>query len=156
MQPDGTLTHPSLSIITLAGSLDSLQCLHWTDECKSLLFGQHWCVHELESKGEHCLWVRLYFLGSGLHILLILLAYFARWEVSSHTTTVSRICSKQYVIFLCSFHLAFSPGISLKLNSCGYTVVLTQLELGRISVTMVLMYRLIPSIIIQMLTIINW
>ena len=72
------------------------------------------------------------------HILLILLGWFVRWEASGLTTHIvcltwmvhemgvngltaavlhgaaSRIYSKQHAAFLCSSHLAFSWGISLK------------------------------------------
>ena len=60
-----------------------------------------------------------------------------RWKVSGHTTSVlwvaaSRICSKQLVAFLNSFHQAFSQGILLEFKWCNLTVVVTELQLGRI------------------------
>ena len=45
----------------------------------------------------------------------------------------SRICSKQCSVSLCSSHLTFSLGISLKSNWYNLTVILTQL--GKISIS---------------------
>ena len=45
-------------------------------------------------------------------------------------SSVSIICSEQHTPSLCCFHLAFSPGDSLKW--CNYTKVLTWLQFGRI------------------------
>ena len=44
-------THPYWPSL-LAGSLDSSQCPHRADWCKSLLISLYWCVHVLEFKGE--------------------------------------------------------------------------------------------------------
>ena len=67
------------------------------------------------------------------HVLLVLLGWFVRWEVSGRTGAVlkhvtSRIYLKQHTESLCSSHLAFSVGVLLKW--CNYTVVLIQLQLG--------------------------
>ena len=69
-------------------------------------------------------------------VLLILLERFARWEsvqLLCSLGTAFRICSKQSIIFLCSFHLAFSPRVSLKSKWCNHTVVLSWLQLGKSS-----------------------
>ena len=57
--------------------------------------------------------------------------------VSGHTDAIlkgadSRICSEQHVAFLFNFHLAFSPGTSLKFKWCNHTIVLTWQLLGGI------------------------
>ena len=62
---------PSTPIIYHPWQPESVQC--W---CKPLLIGQHW--HDRES----CFGVLLYFSGSVLHVLFVLLEWFVRWEVS--------------------------------------------------------------------------
>ena len=58
----------------------------------------------------------------------VLLGWFVRWEISSRKANdlkgaASGICSKQNVAFLCSFHIAFSPSVSLKSWLCIHIVV---------------------------------
>ena len=70
------------------------------------------------------------------HILLVFRWWFVRWEVSGRITdvlfgTASRICSKLSASFFCSFHLTFSPSISLNSKWCNHTILLTRLTLGR-------------------------
>ena len=64
---------------------------------------------------------------------------FVRWEVNGCTSAVlwcaaSRICSEQHVTSLCTSHLAFSPGILLKFKWCDHTIVLSQLQFGKIPI----------------------
>ena len=102
--------------------------------CNSVLARQptlaYLCVEE-----RH-LWVHPSFFSSVPHILFILLEWFLRWEVSSQTPAVlygvaSRICSKQHVASLFSFHQAFSLCVSLTPTWCIHTVVLTQHSLEK-------------------------
>ena len=63
-----------------------------------------------------------------------------RWEVRAHTPAVllgaaSRICSEQVTAYLCNSHLAFSVSILLKSKWCNHTVILTQLQLEKISIS---------------------
>ena len=79
------------------------------------------------------------FISPTVHVLLILLERFVRWEESRSTAAVlqvaaSRICLKQHTTSLCDTNLAFSPSISLESKWCNHTVVLTLLELRRIPV----------------------
>ena len=105
--------------LLLVSPLDRIQCPHKPDECKFLLVGQHWCGHVYESTGERSLWVCSYFTSCTWHVLLILLEWFVRWEVSSYTApvlsgAVSRIFSKQHKASLYHSHIDFFPGVSLK------------------------------------------
>ena len=49
-------------------------------------------------------------------------------------SATSWICSKQHAAFLCSCHQAFSPNVSLESRWGNPTVVLIQLQLGKIPV----------------------
>ena len=119
-----------------------LQSLVWptilpiADICKSLLVGQQWHIHVSLSTREQRLWVLPYFSSSAPNVLFVVLKWILRWEVSGHTAAVlwevaSRIYSKQYVAFLRSFCLAFSPSVSLASRRCIYTVVVTRSLLER-------------------------
>ena len=77
---------------------------------------------------KHC------FTCSAQNVLLILIEWFIRWEVSGRTavdfySTAFRISSKYF-----NSNLAFSAGVSLITKCCNHTVVLTQLQLGKIPV----------------------
>ena len=98
-----------------------------------------WLVNTSEYIEECHLWIHPYFSSSAQHVLFILLGWFVRWEASGHTAAVLynanyRICSKQHVAVLCKSNLAFSQSILLKSMRCIYTIVPTQLKLGRISI----------------------
>ena len=62
--------------------------------------------------------ISLFFASSAQLVLLPLLGWFVRLEVSGRTVAVfqgavSKICLKQHTAFWCSSHLAFSSGILL-------------------------------------------
>ena len=76
---------PPSQTLLLAGPQDCIKCLHIADEYKFWLVSPNWCVHVQESIGECYLWVYLFFSNSVLHVLLILLGWFVRWEVSGCT-----------------------------------------------------------------------
>ena len=63
--------------LILVSLRDGTQDPNRANEYKILLVGQHWCVHVLESIGEHRLWARTYF-SSIKHVLLVLLQWFVR------------------------------------------------------------------------------
>ena len=95
------------------GLVDFTQCPHRADvyviACRPKQVRPCVVVH----KNRH-LWVHPYFFCRAQHFLLVLLGGFVRWEVSRCTAVISRgaisrVCSKQYVPFLFSYHLAFSP-----------------------------------------------
>ena len=72
-------------------------------------------------------------------VLNVLFGWIMRWEVSSCKAVILlrailRICSKQHAAFLCSFYLAFSPGVLFVSKWCNYAVVLTQLQFERIPI----------------------
>ena len=120
----------------MVGLLDSIQCRLRANVNKSLLVSKHWCIHVSESIREHCLCVSPYFSAGGLHVLFTLLGWFARWEVSDHTTAIlwsvtSRISLKLHIAFLCSSHQDFSLWVSLVSMRCIHTVVLAQPEVER-------------------------
>ena len=65
--------------------------------------------------------------------MFVLLGWFIRWEVSGCTSvvlwcTASMICSKQYVVFLCNSHLAFSQRVSFESRWGIHIVVPTLLQ----------------------------
>ena len=106
--------HPYRSSL-LVGPLDCIRCQTRAGVCMYirmfLLFGQHWCVHVLESIEKRHLSVRSNFSSSAQHVLFALLGL-VRWEASGRTAAVlwrtfSRICSKQRVAFSYSSLLAF-------------------------------------------------
>ena len=80
-----THTHHSL----LADPLDSIQCPHRVDVCKSLLIGRYWGVHlwSLWENVTHEL-VHPYFISRIQHVPFILIGCFVRREVSGRTTAV--------------------------------------------------------------------
>ena len=84
--------------------------------------------------GECRLWIVPYFANNALNIVFVLVGWLVRWEVSGQTVAVSSIWSKQCTTFLCSSHLDFSPIVSLESKRYNHTIVLTQLQLGRIPV----------------------
>ena len=95
--------HLSLSFITPGkpSKLHPVPALSW---CKTLPVSRHWHIHYL--------WVC--FCSIVPHVLFVLLGWFLRLEVSGSTTVVlwgaaSKICSKQHIVFLYIFHLAFTP-----------------------------------------------
>ena len=85
---------------------------------------------------ENVTWVRPYLFSSG-HVLLILLRWFARWEISGRTVPILKaaacgIYSEQHVTSLYCILLVSSPGILLKSKWWDHTVVPTQAQLGKI------------------------
>ena len=76
--------HPSLP----AGLLGCILNLYRANMSKSLLVGQHWCVHVQESRIEHHSRVCPCFSSSALQVLFILLEWFVRWLASGHTAVV--------------------------------------------------------------------
>ena len=63
------------------------------------------------------------------HVLLVLLGWYAWWELSGHTAAGSlgvdsKICSKQHAAYLYRSHLVFPSGISLKYKQCNHILVL--------------------------------
>ena len=92
----------------LAGLLGCIECPHRADVCKSMLNGQHWHSHMKESLREHCSSV----FSSALHVLIVLLGWFVRWEVNVLWGVASRVYSKLHMAFICSSYLAFSPSVS--------------------------------------------
>ena len=102
--------HPSF----LAGPLDCIQCPHGTDIYiyKSLLHGQHWHVHLLESSRENCLRVCPCF-SNAQHVLFIFLGCSVWWEACGCTAAllwhaISRIIFEQQVAFSGRSYLDFS------------------------------------------------
>ena len=89
--------------------------LYRVDISQSLLVGQHWYVHRRTLLMSSFLLLQQCPLP---HILFIILAWFLRWKISGHIAAVlsgaaSKICSKQHVTFLGSYHLTFSPCVLL-------------------------------------------
>ena len=77
--------HPFWSSFSVS-SLDGAQCQHSAGESK--FFGgviQHWCFHVLE------------FMLTSPAVLLILLGWFVRWQVSIHTVAVCRVLLPGFV-----------------------------------------------------------
>ena len=65
------------------------------------------------------------FSSSPPHVLLVLLGWFVRWEVSGRKATVlwgvtSRICSEQHIASLSTSHLSLSPRISIESMWCSH------------------------------------
>ena len=114
----------------MANLLDDIKCPPRTGKCKFLLVGKNWCVHELESIEERRLWVRPYFFICSLDVWLKLQGWYSYclWGA------VARICSKYHAVFLCGSHLAFSPSVPSESKWCNHILVLTRLQLGRITV----------------------
>ena len=69
---------PPLSLsFSLVSPINGILSLRRAEECKFLLVGQHWCIHEWESVEERRLWVRSYISSSAKCVLLI----FREWSV---------------------------------------------------------------------------
>ena len=121
---------------SLLESLDCIQCLHRADLTKSLLIGLQWHAYARVSIREHRLWVHLSSTSRALHVLLVFLESFLRWEVGDRTivilcSTSSMIFSRQHPAFLHSFHLYFSQCVLLASLWWIHIVVWTQLQLER-------------------------
>ena len=92
--PSGSQSHltlsPSIPIGTLiTGLLKYIKCPQRVD-----------IIKVLDTFEEARFWVRLYFSSSSWKVLLVLLGWFLRWEVSSRTCATSlgdayRICKKE-------------------------------------------------------------
>ena len=110
--------------------------------CTELMYISSWWMANTgmfmhESIRKHCLWVCPYISSSAQHVLFILHWWFVRWVISGSTAAflwgaTFRICWKQHTESLYSYHLAFSPSVSLKSKWCNHTVVLTQVQLRMI------------------------
>ena len=86
------------------------------------MFGQYSCVQWITSN-----------MNSSLHhkqCLVYLTWMFCEMRVKYPYNYC--FCTKRYAVSLCSFHLAFSPGVRLMFKWCNHTIVRTQLQLGRI------------------------
>ena len=65
------------------------------------------------SPEKNVTWVRSYLYSSTQHVLFVLLVWFMRWKAGGRIIAVLwsvayRICSKQHIVFLINFHVAFS------------------------------------------------
>ena len=74
-----------------------------------------------------------YFHNSARSVSCVLLGWFVKWEVSGRAAA-SRISSKQHTATLCSFYQPFSQRISGKSKQFNHAIVLTRLQLRKISV----------------------
>ena len=118
---------PSIPISLLC----SIQCLHRANLYKFLLVCPSVGVHRTSLTCLSLLHQK--FLACLIHFTLIM-----KWKVhgciaAALRGATSKICSEQHTSFLCSSHQAFSSGVSLKFMLCNHSIVLTYLQLRRIS-----------------------
>ena len=66
-------------------SLHIVDWPHSADDYKSLMAGQHCCIHMLESTGEFCLLFRFRFASSAHHVILSYLDVHMRCKPTDHT-----------------------------------------------------------------------
>ena len=102
-----------------------------------LLVGWNWCVHMQTSIGELHLWIHPCFTSPTRLAILSWMVFKMRSKRPNNFYFVE--CCFQNLFktacsILCSSHLAFFPIISLEFKLCNYTVVLTQLQLGKIPI----------------------
>ena len=121
-----TAIHPYQTSL-LAGPLDCIQCLYKAD------IRPCWLANAGVSMGRGPQENATYgfFLTS-----LECLGWFGRWEVSGCTAAVlrgatSKICSKQHVTLLWSFHQTFSPCFLYESRRCIHIIVLIWTLRGR-------------------------
>ena len=77
--------HPPL----MAGLSNYIQCSNKADVNMFLQVNLYWRVHVQRSIEEHHLWFRSWFPNTVQHVLLVLLVWSVRWDISDRTTAVS-------------------------------------------------------------------
>ena len=89
---DSLFGHQSLSLIDFDGSSWRIQYPRTAYEYKSLLVGQHWCVHVLAPTAELRWWVCPCFSSSAQRVFFVLIGWFVRWEASCCITSFVGCC----------------------------------------------------------------
>ena len=115
----------------LTSLLGGIKCLYRSDLYKFLLVSQYLCVHVRMS----LISLSLLFQQFPAYIIWMVCMMWCKWP---HSCCFVGCCFQDLFktahCILFWFHVAFSVGISLKSKWCNHTVVLTQLQLGRIPV----------------------
>ena len=108
---------------------------YYTSFRRHLVFAQSWWMQILWSSAntgvsaeERRERVRSFFPNSAVYALSILLGWCVRWEVSSRTAVVFKGAESLWIS-----QLTFTPSVFLNSKWCNHTIVLTRLQIERIS-----------------------